>query len=108
MNSLSIPNSISVFRGFASLQVPTVILRNSAEKRLHREQGPDQVENKTVQNDQYLTWHANAVAQIFFSAATAESHHIFNFYRIGHKVGRIIGLHKTKISFQVSTSESFV
>lgn len=55
MNSLSIPNSISVFRGFASLQVPTVILRNSAEKRLHREQGPDQVENKTVQNDQYLT-----------------------------------------------------
>lgn len=45
---------------------------------------------------------------VTFSAATAESHHIFNFYRIGHKVGRIIGLHKTKISFQVSTSESFV
>ena len=48
MNSLSIPNSISVFRGFASLQVPTVILRYSTEKRLHREQGADQVENKIV------------------------------------------------------------
>ena len=55
MNSLGIPNSISVFRGFASLQVPTVILRYSTEKRLHREQGADQVENKIVQNDQYLT-----------------------------------------------------